>query len=84
MDKIECIYDILREFSTDETKIEEYILIIRKKLTKKEYKILLYGCKESSIQDIASRLNLDIDRYQKLYKSALAKIDLLIKTNQFN
>lgn len=76
-----CIYEILEGYTKEHT--EESILIIRKKLTKKEYKILLYGCEEDiQIQDIMDRLNLNEERYQQLIDSALWKIKVLAQSNK--
>ena len=85
MEKQRCIYEILRRYIEDIEKMDEAVLVVRRKLTKKEYKILLYGCDEDSVDgEIAERLNLDKVRYLKLYNSALKKITRLAEYNEFN
>ncbi len=77
-----CIYHIIEQYMDSRDKRDEYILTIRRKLTKKEYKILLFGCEENiDVTDIIDRLNLDERRYKDLYKSALKKIEILIESN---
>ena len=77
-----CIYQIVEQYIDNQEDMDEYILTIRRRLTKKEYKILLFGCEENiDVTDIIDRLNLDERRYKDLYKSALKKIEILIESN---
>ena len=85
MSKKICIYELIKDFVSDEAKQDELIFMIRRKLTKKEYKILQLACENNmDITDIMNKLNLDEDRYIFLLNSALSKIEKINNRGEFN
>ncbi len=85
MERKSCIDEIIKKYITESKKMDEAVSIVRRRLTKKEFKVLLYGCKDDMvINDIIKRLNLNEERYIKLYNSALKKIKVLAESNELN
>ncbi len=68
---------IIRLFGTQEKEIQ---ILIRKRLTKKEFKIIKFMLDDRDAEDVMRKLNLDQERYDELKKSALKKLQNIDET----
>jgi DNA-binding winged helix-turn-helix (wHTH) protein len=75
------IEDILRYLDTDVEDKDEFKLLLKRRLTKKEYKVLEFL--SSNISDVEKKdmlfdkLNIDEDRFQSIYESLHKKLNIL-------
>ena len=54
---------------------EELIQILKKRLTKKEYKILLFITQETTMEEQLQKLSLDLTRYEEIKTKLFKKIN---------
>ena len=54
---------------------EQLVEILRKKFTKKEYKVFIAMESDVSVSEIAKEISVEVDRVKEIYKAACKKLN---------
>ena len=75
---MECIKRVLEDYIKIEIDdIKEIEMVVRRRLTKKEFKVLRFECEEGSIDELMERLNIDMKRLDEIKRNIHRKLSSL-------